>query len=48
MREIRDVFETGIGEICAGHLSAALEQMSGQGSSRKCIPILVRPAKLVE
>ena len=45
--EIGNVFDAGIGEVSAGELAGALEEVAHRGSPGETIPVLERPAELV-
>ncbi len=44
-RQVGNVLEAGIGEIAAGDLAGAFQQMSGDGSLAQQIPVIHRPAE---
>ena len=48
MGKVGHVLEAGVREIGAGDLGAAFQQMPGQRSRRERIPVLFRPAKLMD
>src|SRR3546814_1680935 len=46
--ESRHLLAAGIGETAAGHLSRALEQVSGQRSHGQLVAVVVGPAEVMQ
>ncbi len=47
MSQIGDIFIAGIGEVSAGELAGAFEQMSDDGALAEEVPVVERPAEFV-
>jgi len=46
--EVGDVFEAGVGEVAAGELACAFEKMPDDSSLPQEVPVVERPAELVD
>ena len=46
--EVGNIFESGVGEVAAGELAGALEEVADDGSLAEKIPVVERPAEFMD